>query len=93
MKNMSKLLMLVAVVLCAISCNNTSEETQTQASIIDDNTINLDSHRGAKAEEQAVDRFSLADVDVDFSTVETVMMQQMDADNQDAQDVMASTKH
>ena len=89
MKNMSKFLMLVAVVLCTISCNNSSEDTQTQASIIDDNTINLDSHRGAKAEEQAVDRFSLADVDIDLTTVETVMMQQMNAEDADAQAVMS----
>ena len=88
MKNMSRLLMFVAVVLFAISCNNAAEESSNHASIIDDNSIDLNSHRGAKAEHQALDRFSLADVDVSIEAMETIALQKMNEEDDDAQVVM-----
>ena len=87
MKNMSKLLMLVAVVLFAVSCDNA--ESNQQASVVDEHSIDLDSHRGAKAEHQAVDRFSLADIDVDLEAMETVAMNQMNAEDADAAAIMS----
>jgi hypothetical protein len=86
MKNMSKLLMLVAVVLFAVSCDNAES---TQASVVDENSIDLDSHRGAKAEHQAIDRFSLADIDVSLEAMETVAMNQMNAEDADAAAIMS----
>lgn len=86
MKNMSKLLMLVAVVLFAVSCDNANQNQS--ATIASPDKIDLNSHRGAKATHQAVDRFSLADVDVNLDAMETVAMQQMNQEDADAQDIM-----
>lgn len=88
MKNMSKLLMLVAVVLFAASCDNANQTAQS-ATIVDEHTIDLNSHRGAKAEHQALDRFSLADINVNLETMETVAMEKMNAEDEDAQAVMS----
>lgn len=87
MKNMSRLLMLAAVVLFAASCNNAGESTQT--AIIDNQTIDLDSHRGTKAQHEAISRFSLADVKVDLKAMETVAMQKMNAEDADAAAIMS----
>lgn len=87
MKNMSKLLILVAVVLFAVSCDNTNQATQS-ATIVDEHTIDLNSHRGAKTQYQAVDRFSLADINVNLEAMETVAMEMNAAENADAQAVM-----
>ncbi|BDS14676.1 hypothetical protein [Aureispira anguillae] len=87
MKNMSKLLMLFAVVLLAASCDNSNPNTQA-TTVVDNNTIDLNAHRGAKTEHQAVDRFSLADLDINLDAMETVAMQKMNAEDDDAQTVM-----
>lgn len=86
MKNMSKLLTLVAVVLFAISCDNANQSQG--ATVASPDKIDLNSHRGAKVAHQAVDRFSLADIDVNLATMETVAMQQMNQEDADAADVM-----
>lgn len=87
MKNMSKLLTLVVVVLFAISCDNANQSGVTTVATPD--KIDLNSHRGAKESHQAVDRFSLADIDVNLDAMETVAMQQMSQqESADAQDLM-----
>lgn len=86
MKNMSKLLTLVAVVLFAVSCDNANQTQSTTVASPD--KIDLNSHRGAKVTHQAVDRFSLADIDVNLDAMETVAMQQMNQDDADAADIM-----
>lgn len=86
MKNMSKLLMLVAVVLFAVSCDN-ANPTQS-ATVANADKIDLNSHRGAKETHQTIDRFSLADIDVNLEAMETVAMEQMNQENADAQDIM-----
>ncbi|WMX15223.1 MULTISPECIES: hypothetical protein [unclassified Aureispira] len=86
MKNMSKLLMLVAVVLFAVSCDN-ANPTQS-ATVASADKIDLNSHRGAKETHQTIDRFSLADIDVNLEAMETVAMEQMNQENADAQDIM-----
>lgn len=86
MKNISKLLTLVAVVLFAISCDNANQSGST--TIASSNEIDLNSHRGAKESHQAVDRFSLTDIDVNLDAMETVAMQQMNQDDADAADIM-----
>lgn len=87
MKNMSKLIAFVAIALLAVSCGNNAENTQ--ASVLDNQTIDLDSHRGSKAQHQAIDRFSLADVKIDLTAMETVAMQQMNAEDADAAAIMS----
>lgn len=87
MKNMSKLIAFVAIALLAVSCGNSTENTQ--ASVLDNQTIDLDSHRGSKAQHQAIDRFSLADVKIDLTAMETVAMQQMSAEDADAAAIMS----
>lgn len=86
MKNMSKLLMLVAVVLFAVSCDNANQNQS--ATVASPDKIDLNSHRGAKTTHQAVDRFSLTDIDVNLDAMETVAMQQMNQEDADAQDIM-----
>lgn len=87
MKNISKLLTLVAVVLFAVSCDNANQSGTT--TIASPDKIDLNSHRGAKESHQAVDRFSLADIDVNLDAMETVAMQQMNnQDDADAADIM-----
>ncbi len=86
MKNISKLFTLIVVVLFAVSCDNTSQNHST--TIASPDKIDLNSHRGAKESHQAVDRFSLADVDVDFDAMETVAMEQMNEEEDDAQILM-----
>lgn len=85
---MSKLLALALLVVLTAACNNAGESTE--ASIVDNETINLEAHRGAKQQYQAVERFSLSDLDasINLETLEAVKMQQMDASNEDAADVM-----
>lgn len=87
MKNMSKLIAFVAIALLAVSCGSNTENTQ--ASVLDNQTIDLDSHRGSKAQHQAIDRFSLADVKIDLTAMETVAMQQMNAEDADAAAIMS----
>jgi hypothetical protein len=87
MKNMSKLIAFVAIALLAVSCGSNTENTQ--ASVLDNQTIDLDSHRGSKAQHQAIDRFSLADVKIDLTAMETVAMQQMSAEDADAAAIMS----
>jgi hypothetical protein len=86
MKNMSKLLTLVVAVLFAVSCDNANENNSTTVASPD--KIDLNSHRGAKESHQAVDRFSLADIDVNLDAMETVAMEQMNQEGEDAQDIM-----
>lgn len=86
MKNISKLLTLAVAVLFAVSCDNANESGST--TIASPDKIDLNSHRGAKESHQAVDRFSLADIDVSFDAMETVAMQQMNQDDADAADIM-----
>lgn len=86
MKNISQLLTLVAIVLFAVSCDNANQNGST--TIASPDKIDLNSHRGAKESHQAVDRFSLADIDVNLDAMETVAMQQMNQENEDAQDLM-----
>lgn len=86
MKNMSKLLTLVVVVLFAVSCDTANQNGST--TIASPDKIDLNSHRGAKESHQAVDRFSLADIDVNLDAMETVAMQQMNQEDADAQDIM-----
>jgi hypothetical protein len=86
MKNISKLLTLVVVVLFAISCDNTNQNESATVGNLD--KIDLNSHRGAKESHQAVDRFSLADIDVNLDAMETVAMQQMNQEDADAADIM-----
>jgi hypothetical protein len=86
MKNISKLFTLIVVVLFAVSCDNTNQNHST--TIASPDKIDLNSHRGAKESHQAVDRFSLADVDVDFDAMETVAMEQMNEEEDDAQILM-----
>lgn len=86
MKNISKLFTLVVVVLFAVSCDNTNQNHST--TIASPDKIDLNSHRGAKESHQAVDRFSLADIDVDFDAMETIAMEQMNEEEDDAQILM-----
>jgi hypothetical protein len=87
MKNMSKLLTLVVVVLFAISCDNANQNSAT--AVVNPDKIDLNSHRGAKESHQAVDRFSLADIDVNLDAMETVAMQKMlQQEGEDAQDLL-----
>ena len=87
MKNTSKLFALILVVLFAVSCDSANQAEQTVVASPD--KIDLNSHRGMKGSYQAVDRFSLADVDANIDAMETVAMQQLNQENADAQDVMA----
>lgn len=86
MKNMSKLLLLVTVVLFAVSCDNANQDQSTAVASPD--KIDLNSHRGAKASHQAVDRFSLADININLDGMETVAMQQMNQEDEDAATIM-----
>jgi hypothetical protein len=87
MKNMSKLLTLVVVVLFAISCDNANQNSAT--AVVNPDKIDLNSHRGAKESHQAVDRFSLADIDVNLDAMETVAMQKMlQQEGEDAQGLL-----
>ncbi|CAA6816425.1 MAG: Unknown protein [uncultured Aureispira sp.] len=87
MKNTSKLFALILVVLFAVSCDSANQAEQTVVASPD--KIDLNSHRGMKGSYQAVDRFSLADIDANIDAMETVAMQQLNQENADAQDVMA----
>jgi hypothetical protein len=86
MKNMSKLLLLITVALFAVSCDNANQNQS--ATVASPDKIDLNSHRGAKATHQAVDRFSLADINVNLDAMETVAMQQMNEEDADAQAIM-----
>jgi len=88
MKNISTLFALVIVVLFAVSCDNTTPNEKAAVAASPDK-IDLKAHRGLKGSYQAVDRFSLADIDVSIDAMESVAMKQMDQQNVDAQDVMA----
>ena len=87
MKNTSKLFALILVVLFAVSCDSANQAEQTVVASPD--KIDLNSHRGMKGSYQAVERFSLADIDANIDAMETVAMQQLNQENADAQDVMA----
>lgn len=89
MKNMSNLLMLVAVILFAVSCDNATTNTQSAATVADEHSMDLNANRGAKAEHEAIDRFSLADINISLEDIKTVAMEKMSAEDQDAQDVMS----
>jgi len=83
MKKLANFLMLVAVVLFAASC---SDSTGTDASVVDETA--LETHRGSAGDAVAIERFSLADIDVNLEAMEMLQMEAMDAESADAAAVM-----
>lgn len=84
MKNLTILLLAAALLSAMIACESENKEVQETSITEPEQQLDLNANRGNAAEHIAIDRFSMDGINIDIEELETILIQQAQAEGTDA---------
>lgn len=82
MKNITFILLALALMLMGVACDTPAEEKAVTVAKTDQ--INLNANRGNAGQHMAIDRFSAQGLDLDIETLQTIVAERTQAESGDA---------